>query len=314
MAAEAPVAVRLLLLVLLPLLAAVLYGRGQHYDSTLLDFKSARNPVTVLLPHQAGDWQRQAEVRLFGKDNLYEYINGHAEYFLGAGFRSLVVAEYRLPTDTRPSVVADVYDMGEAINAFGVLMEEMGPTGQSVDIGETGLQSQRSLGFTSGPYYVKLAAFADHLPLSTLAQTINKALFKTAGPAQGRISWQGLFPDLGTVTSSRFIKENYQGWSFLQRVVERSFIRADGTVIRAFSVSGTAEQMAAVQQALLTFMRQEENKVTDTQVDGMRILQITDRYEGDWILLPVNKGWLGVFHPLDSLLQQQLKAFMSSHG
>ncbi|MBF0158136.1 MAG: hypothetical protein HQL58_01300, partial [Magnetococcales bacterium] len=151
-------AARLLLLALLPLLAYGIYWQGQQYDPALLDFKSGGNSMAALLPRQADQWQRQAEVRLFSRDNLYEYINGHAEYFLGAGFRSLAVAEYRLPTDgPQPSVVVDLYDMAEPIHAFGVLMDEMGDRGEAVMIGEGGLQSQRSLGFMTGRYYVKLA-------------------------------------------------------------------------------------------------------------------------------------------------------------
>lgn len=310
---SAPVAVRLLLLALLPLLAALLYWRGQHYDPALLDFKSAGTTLSRFLPTEAENWRRAESVRLFGKENLYEYINGHAEYFLSAGFRSLAVAEYRLPTDGKqPSAVVDLYDMGEPLNALGVLMDEMG-SGQPIQVGDMGFQANRGVGFIAGPYYVKLAAFADGLPLLTVALAVRQALQKSAGPSLERGALDGLFPNLGTVTTTRFIKENYHGWSFLQRVVERGFQRSDGRVIQAFSVLGTLAQKRAWGEAFLIFFRQEGSVVTEIQVEGITILQIADRYEGDWILIPLERGWLGIFQPWDEGLQEPLKLFLS-HG
>ncbi|MEO5354462.1 MAG: hypothetical protein H7835_14770 [Magnetococcus sp. XQGC-1] len=310
---SAPAWVRLLLLALLPLLASLLYWRGQQYDPTLLDFKSGGSRLTALLPLQAEEWRRQEGVRQFGKENLYEYINGHAEYFLGAGFRTLAVAEYRLPTDgQQPSAVVDLYDMGEPLNAFGVLMDEMGAAGQAVEVGAAGLQAPRSLGFIAGPYYVKLAAFADSLSLLPLAQAVHQTL-QQGGGALGKASLGVLFPDLGAVTGTRFIKENYRGWSFLQRVVERRFTRADGAQLVAFAVAGPPAQMAQLEQAFLDFFRQEETPVRETREGKLRILQIQDRYEGDWILLPLAGGWLGIFHPLDEPLRDQLRG-VAPHG
>ncbi len=306
----APGAVRWLLLALLPLLAALLYERGQHYDPSLLDFKSGGSRMTAFLPEQVENWQRLATIRPFDKANLYEYIDGHAEYFLSAGFRALTVAEYRLPTDTQqPSAVVDLYDMGEPLNAFGVLMDEIGVGGQPVAVGDVGFQAPRSLGFVAGQYYVKLAAFADNLSLLVVAQAVHQAILKGAGQSLGKASLNLLFPDLGMVTTTRFIKENYHGWSFLQRVAERRFQRADGTAILAFSVSVTPQQRSDLERNFLSFMQQEGTGVTETKVEGMRILQVSDRYEGDWIVLPLDTVWLGIFHPLDEEMRPALKAF-----
>src|SRR5271157_2779038 len=104
-----PLRYRLLLLGLLPCIAAVLYVRGQSYDPALIDFKTAAGPVipAVSAPRQpvekalpAPILQEIAGFRLLGKehrytkDNLYEHVDGHAEYFIGAGFAGLTVTEY----------------------------------------------------------------------------------------------------------------------------------------------------------------------------------------------------------------------------
>ena len=68
---EAPLWVRVSLLLLLPLLAGLLYWRGQIYDPALLQFKGGEGSLAALLPDQAPPWQRVAAVRRFSKNNLY---------------------------------------------------------------------------------------------------------------------------------------------------------------------------------------------------------------------------------------------------
>ncbi|MEO5376769.1 MAG: hypothetical protein H7832_03140 [Magnetococcus sp. DMHC-6] len=311
---SAPVAVRGVLLALLPLLAALLYWQGQQVDSSLLDFQSGGHTLTAFLPKQVEKWQREERVRSFNSANLYEYVNGHAEYFLSAGFRALTVAEYRLPTDDKqPSLVLDLYDLGDPLNAFGILMDEMGSSGQPVAVGDAGFVNRRSLGFMAGSYYVKLAAFADDLSLQVVAQAVAKSIQNGTGPSPDKISFDRLFPDLGTLVTTRFIKENYHGWSFLQRVVERSFKQADGTVIQAFVVTGTPEQMLQLEQTLINFFKQEGSAISARQEEGIRLVQIADRYEGDWFVVPLKRSLLGIFHPWDDHFKKPFKAFIP-HG
>ncbi len=309
---EAPLWVRLFLLLLLPLLAGLLYWRGQIYDPALLSFKGGGGSLVALLPDQVSPWQRVAAVRSFSKSNLYEYINGHAEYFLSAGFRALTVLEYRLPGDgQQPSAVVDVYDMGEPLNAFGVLVDEVGG-GQSLPLGDGAFGGPRSLGFLSGHYYVKLAAFADGVPLHTLAEGVLQGLRKGSEGA-GMLSLDGLFLEMGKVLATRFVKENYRGWSFLQRVVERRFQRPDGQEGTQFALVVSAEQQAGLEQALRSFCAQEGMAIQESVVAGWRVLQMHDPYEGDWLVVMMPGQWLGLFQPLDEGLEEALKRF-ARHG
>ena len=91
----APPLVRALLIALLPILALLFYLDGQNYDPGLVDFQSgeatAFSPAADLFPETIAGLTRTGQIRRFGKDDLYEYINGHADYFIGAGFRGLAV-------------------------------------------------------------------------------------------------------------------------------------------------------------------------------------------------------------------------------
>lgn len=302
--------IRLTLLVLLPLLAGLNYWRGQQFDPDLLDFKAASSGNAALLPERINDWHRLGAIRRFTKANLYEYINGHAEYFLGAGFREVVVGEYGSAGNPQPSLVVDIYDLAAPLNAFGVLMDEMGETGQPAPVGEMGFRTGRSLGFLAGPYYVKLAAFADGMPLLEAGAAIRQ----TMGSSMAQAVLTFPFPDLGPVVVTRFIKENYRGWGFLPQVVERTFQGDDGQKLTAFLVTGTPQQQGEIREAFRRFFQQEGSEFTESTEHGLAMIQVADRYEGDWMLIALPEGWLGIFHPLDDALRQRLQQWIPHHG
>src|SRR5512140_3495651 len=154
-----PLLYRLLLLALLPCIAVFLYLRGQQYDPALINFKSAAETTVTGQVEQApgsigagspsdpGKTQtlpgpdsgnitgflQVGRERLYTKDNLYEHVDGHAEYFIGAGFSGLSIREYApaASKDTKAGIQVEVFDMGNSIQAFGVLTDESGDNAQA---------------------------------------------------------------------------------------------------------------------------------------------------------------------------------------
>jgi len=151
----------MLLLALLPLIALLLYLDGQRYDPQLLELKpTTGGAATALFPERLAGLERVGQLRIFDRETLYEYINGHAEYYLGAGFEGLTVGEYGMGVDGQPQVVINLYHMGNALNAFGALAEEAGEQ-EPVQIGALGFGSGQGVNFIHGPYYVQLTLFSE---------------------------------------------------------------------------------------------------------------------------------------------------------
>ncbi|MCP4044069.1 MAG: hypothetical protein GY731_19275, partial [Gammaproteobacteria bacterium] len=104
-----PLTVRALLLFLLPLVVALIYLDSRHYDQDLLNLKASGQPsstVAGFFPELIAGLSRTGRIQQFSRNNLYEYINGHAEFFIGAGFRALAVGEYGASsTGERPTLV-----------------------------------------------------------------------------------------------------------------------------------------------------------------------------------------------------------------
>lgn len=302
----APFGVRLALIALLPLLALALYLDGQRYDPDLVELKprqSVAGPEPTLFPEDLAGLPRAGAVRRFTEDNLYEYINGHAEYFIGAGFRGLAVGEYGSAGDGQPALVVNLYDLGEALNAFGVLVDEAGEQ-EAVEVGAMGFRNGQGLSFIQGRFYVQMSLFDDALS----AETLGAAL---AGNLAGQVEKQDLafrFPDLGTVTTTRFVKEDYRGLEFLNEVLERGFER-DGREIHAFLVRATTEEIDVLIADFEAFFREDEMPYRRIERDGLSFYQIDDPYEGEWFFVPIGKRLLGVYAPVEPSLMEEIAVF-----
>jgi hypothetical protein len=247
--------------------------------------------------------QRASQVRRFDKESLYEYINGHAEYFLGAGFRGLLVGEYGDAGDGQPALVVNLYDMGQPLNAFGVLVDEAGDQ-ESVDVGTMGFRSGQGLSFILGPYYVQLSLFGDTLPAESAGTDLAGTLSKEVSDAE--IAFR--FPDLGKITTTRFVKEYYRGMEFLNEILERGFER-NGEDIRSFLAQGTEEEIAGLVTAFEKFFEEDEMPYQRVERDGLTFFRIQDPYEGDWFFVPLNETLVGVYAPLDDELAAAIQSF-----
>ncbi|MBF0179790.1 MAG: hypothetical protein HQM03_07160 [Magnetococcales bacterium] len=282
---------RWLLLALLPAIAWGVWRDGQHYDPGLLDFKQAGarlSPLAELLPARAGELPRLGEPRLFGKENLHDYVNGHAVFFISAGFTQLAVGEYG--SGGRPTVVVDIYEMGKPLHAFGVISQEASPGARPVAIGEMGSRDGRGLRFIVGSRYVKLTAFADDAPL----EAVGEAVARAAGGEAGLVKFR--FPELGEELATRFFKEGYRGLDFFVNVLERTF-RREGKEVQAF----LAEDGAQLEKKLNAFLAREGIPLVREEREGRVVILVKDPYEGEWFYLRDGERLLGAFGiPLDA--------------
>lgn len=297
-----------MLLVLPPLLAAALYWQSQHYDHGLVDLPGSPEGAAAgatSLPASLVGRERVGNVRSFSRDTLYEYVNGHAEYYISAGFEGLSVAEYGADGQGQPSLVVNLWDMGRPLHAFGVLMDEAGPDAVALE-GETlGFRTGNGLSAAHGRYYLQLSSFDPALDLTASLDAVRTAL----GPVQGAGPAVAEFPALGRVIATRFVKEAYRGLDLLSNVVERRFER-DGAEIEAFVVQGDATKIADLERGLLAFLDADGIGHEGVAVGGRTVHRVSDRYEGDWFFVAADDRLVGVYAPLDPGLQDAVRAYL----
>lgn len=230
--------------------------------------------------------------RHFTKDNLYEHVNGHAEYFISAGFAGLTVTEYKASdskTD-QAGLQAEVFDMGKSIQAFGVLTDESGENAQPVPVGTMAFKNSGGINFIRGRYYVKISAYDPKAPVLKFAKVFSDGL-----PAsQDSFEIFSKLPVLGKVEKTRFVKEGYRGLDFLRNVVEREY-SSGGAKITVALFAGSGQEVKTLQSSFFDYFRKSGMRYEKTERDGQEFYRVTDRYEGNWFLIPSHDAIFGVF-------------------
>ncbi len=324
---SAPLKYRLLLIALLPLIGGVLYLKGQKYDPALIDFNTTRHQEVnspVASPQAAQDSQplpgnhevtqdisgfrKTGEARRYSKENLYEHVDGHAEYFISAGFQGLTVTEYASAPSkaSQAEVQAEVYDMGKNIQAFGVLVDESGENPSSVSVGTMGYKTSGGVNYIKGRYYVKISALGQNIPLIKFA----KAFADTLPAGQDSFKVFSKFPDMGRVVSTRFAREGYRGLDFLHNVIEREYVRGNGK-IKVALMAGSDREVRPLLAAFLEYFEKSGMSYERSEKGGTDVYKVVDKYEGNWFLIRSRDAVFGVFGTDD---EEILKFFVKDKG
>jgi hypothetical protein len=282
-----------------PLVALAVWWEGQHYDPGLigLDKPAAESPQGAASPMPSGllGRPRAGAVRTYDRANLYEYVNGHAEYYIGAGFQRLLVAEYG-PDPAAPGVVVDVFDMGRPVHAFGVLADEAAG-GQPLPGDPAAFPTGSGIALAHGSYYVRASLFDETLDPATVAAEIRRALGGDAASSPGDLA----FPPLGTVLGTRLVKESYRGMEALSNVMERRF-DAGGRELVAFLIEEDAAATGRRVADLLAFFEGDGIGYASRAIGRVTVHTVADRYEGDWFFWADGGRLTGVLAPLDDAL------------
>ncbi|MFO7888835.1 MAG: DUF6599 family protein [bacterium] len=162
-------------------------------------------------------WEKAGEVKTYYADNLWEYINGAAENFLSYGFVELNYCDMQKGDLI---VTVNIYDMGNALNAFGIYTSEKGTDQETLDIG---VESILSLPYQclqlKGQYYIKIDAFEGKLTkekTEALLTAVSEAL-----PGSNEVPGElAMLPSENKIEGSEnFIRENFLGLEILKNSV-----------------------------------------------------------------------------------------------
>lgn len=80
-----------------------------------------QSDLTGMLPDQIEGWQAEKTLILNTPSDLYNYIDGGAELYISYGFGQALSKTYT--KEGNPEVLAEVYDLLETRNAFGVFTQ-----------------------------------------------------------------------------------------------------------------------------------------------------------------------------------------------
>ncbi|MFH1113973.1 MAG: DUF6599 family protein [Pseudomonadota bacterium] len=173
---------------------------------------SETSGLKSLVPARTSEgWAVTGPPGVFTKETLFEHINGQADLFLHYGFKESVFAAYRKAPGNE-TVDVDIYDMGDAGNAFGVFSrfrQDHRPAGIGLD---SYLDDDYAL-FYKGKYFVVLQGTESNSSgLKQLARSIESRIVDGSPPPRE----PGYFPKRGLEPGSiEYYPQGLMGRQFL---------------------------------------------------------------------------------------------------
>lgn len=212
----------------------------------------------------APGWQWSAPPTAYSPDDLFEYINGNADLYLAYDFVELVTVEF---VNGEQSLVIDIYNMGNPLNAFGIYSTYRSPDSHYAPLGTEAMVSDYYTRFLQDRFVVDLNLNDATPGLQELAQ-------RAAAEISLRIGGEKKFPEILNLLPSenrvdkspKYISEGLLGYRFLPRGLEAQYRIADFQV-KAFIVltDGTTEADTAF-TALLEKLGEKTNPTANPKL------------------------------------------------
>lgn len=205
------------------------------------------------------NWKWEEAPLFYQPENLYEYINGSAELYLSYDFKRLITVSFiNLDEET---VVIDIYDMENPLNAFGVYSVYRSPESQIENIGTEAIVSDYHIRFYKDRYVVDLNA-------SEITDAIQKAMHKLAQALADKIKSSGgkpkevdLLPTGNLIPKScKYISNGLLGHKFLVRGLEGLYQLGEHTAKGFIAISESQSNAKNAYQNLINYLEDSGRK------------------------------------------------------
>lgn len=268
-------------------------------------------PLESLIPKRdlPKEWTLIHGPQTYNKKSLFEHINGQAELFLKYGFQKSVFAIYQNKEHSENQIEADIYDMGNVVQAFGVFSRfrnEDRPGGFGLD---SFLDDHTAL-FYKGKFYVLLYATESNPDsLRQFSRLISSKISDSSAPPK-EIRY---FPQNGLKSGSiQYFPEGLLGHQFLKRGFQGTYVLGEKESHLFLSIfKDTQEAMKG-----LKFYQDDLSKKGKVSSEsfiqfGTKALKGEDPYQGKVIVL--QKGFYllgGVGFEKEEDVVNRLKEFI----
>jgi hypothetical protein len=200
----------------------------------LLLFIFCRTVVAQDYPQEFSNiegWTIEGDKQFYSQDNLYDYINGASDFYLGYAFQDLWVVDYK--NEAGQLLTLELYRHGSPLKAFGIYTEERPQSAKIRSIGAQGFLESGAIFFLANDYYVKVyngrpevlelefIAFANQVANSICSACSLPDLFNRF-PEEGRVK-----------LSERYMPENFMGLSGFNGVCTVNYEQS-GEIFRLF--------------------------------------------------------------------------------
>ena len=239
-------------------------------EITVTTPQSLSSKVAGLTPN---GWEIYDRVLEFTAENLYEKINGRAEFYLAYDVIGMTFASFEKGTDNGHFIDLSIYDMGTPTNAFGVFSGERTKGVSPIDIGREGYRAGANYYIWKGQYYIQIVAS----DTTDEFQRIGRDLARKATDFlldSGEVVW-GLkaLRQMGRVPESvQYFLVNAMSLDFMRNTYIAQYNKGDAAVTIFLSQRNSQEIAGAAVVKYVEYANQYGEGVKSQTVDGVELV------------------------------------------
>ncbi|MEJ2543042.1 MAG: hypothetical protein P8Y99_03150 [Calditrichaceae bacterium] len=150
-----------------------------------MGFSSNMNDISKILPKTINNWYQSKEARTIDSTNIFDYMDGGGELYLGYRFNQLEVLEYS--SKDKNTILVEIYNMDTGNDAFGLLsldwsgdpvyFDEKVDSSSLVAPTIRALYGSGLLRLVSGNYFIRILAFRETMDAKNIVMQIGKILY-----------------------------------------------------------------------------------------------------------------------------------------
>jgi hypothetical protein len=261
---------------------------------------TAQDDVFSKFPEYDG-FSKKINPVVYVPENLWDYIDGAADAYLGFGFLDLHMAYYR--KNKKVSVRVEIYRHSDRNNSFGVYANERFPDYHFINCGVQGYQQGNILNFYSDIYYVKIYGSTSEEPVIKAMNDIAIILSKNLGGNTGYPEVLKRFPIEGKIINKEsYCAVNFMGYNFYNSVFVSEY-QSGENVFRIFLLKeGNQEECRKI------INKHFENAGLVAGEIKQRVINIPDPYNGKvWLYWKADEIWGITDLNDDDIAQKYLK-------
>lgn len=261
---------------------------------------SAESALTAKAPHVSTLLRQplprsavaQGKASSYDSDTLYQYIDGGADIYLLYDFKTLLHQDFKSGAS---EVTADIYDMGNNENAFGIYSSERSPNYKFLPIGAEGYRGQGLLNFLEGQYYVKLSGAGPNA--DALLGEFARLLSNRIGASRTLPALLARFPREHRVAhSEQYIKKDPLGHAFLAPAYLAAYAEGKQQMKLVISVANSAPAAKARAAQLAKHFKQTGQQLPAPEL-GENGMRASNSFEGRVIARTQGRYLIALFNP-----------------
>ncbi|UCC22957.1 MAG: hypothetical protein JSW23_02495 [Planctomycetota bacterium] len=217
-------------------------------------------------------WRVHNDVTWYTAENLYELIDGRAEFYISYDVVGVCFASFTQSSESDIFVDVSIYDMGTATNAFGVFTAERSPEGRQLRLGRESYRAGADYYVWKGRYYVQVIATDDSEEHQQITRDIAEQVTDALGESKESVWGLKALPRENLVPGSvRYYLVDAMGLDFMKNTYMARYQRAETEVVVFLSRCDSVESAESAVAGFMEHMNFYGKGVKQLTVEGIEM-------------------------------------------